>query len=29
MEIKEIKFSQIASQRIYSDYMKRVKKVTN
>jgi uncharacterized membrane protein len=29
MEIEEIKFSQIASQRIYSDYMKRVKKATN
>lgn len=29
MKIEEIKFSQIASQRIYRDYMKRVKKVTN
>lgn len=29
MKIEEIKFSQIASQRIYSDYMKRVKKVTS
>lgn len=29
MEIEDIKFSQIASQRIYSDYMKRVKKAIN
>jgi uncharacterized membrane protein len=29
MEIEEIKFSQIASQRIYSEYMKRVKKATH
>jgi uncharacterized membrane protein len=29
MEIEKIKFSQIASQRIYSEYMKRVKKATN
>ena len=29
MKIENIKFNEVASQRIYNDYMKRVNKVTN